>query len=390
MSLLDTILSRLRGNEVAAISFSQEEEGWATYGCVMATENAQINLKSQDHFVSGSRVEAWLSSINDLPLVIGIASDEILTRKVEGTGLPKEELLKMIIPQARSDEFFIQKLENSRGTFVSIIRKNRLNQILEIIPDPNLVVDIYLAPLSLTTLARGLKMDSVTLSGFQLLSEEGEIVQMDHVGPTTDPIVFSEEEALEQTYALSYAAGLNYLSDTSLLSDFNAKRARDEYAHKRFLSKFVPYVLGGIFLIFLINLFFYFQLRQENEQLVQENSSLLTTQKQVKDTEAYLESYQDLLGVGDPSIFTQYSDELGYSVPSTIQLNRLMIRPLYLDEKKAVAKDPSVWIEGVSENAVAYADWIDRIKDLDWVQSITENTYRQGKFQLKITIRKDV
>lgn len=390
MSFLDSILSRLRGHDVASISFSQQDEEWETYGCVMTLEKGQIDLRSKDHFVSQGRVETWLASVKDLPLVIGITSDEILTRRIEAKDLPKEELLKLIIPQARSEEFFIQKLESTTGTFVSIIRKNRLNQILEIVPRENQVVGIYLAPLSLATLAKGLKQEVVTLGGFQLTLEGGEVAGMDHTDMPTDPIGLSDDELLEQEYALSYASGLNYLVGVPIPSDFNAKLAMEEYAHKRFLSKFGTYALGGIFLIFLINIFFFFQLSQENEQLVQENSSLLSTQEQVQEMETYLESYQDLLGTGEQSIFTRFSDELGHSLPAVIQLNQLVVRPLYLEEKKPVEKDVSVRIEGVSENAVAYADWIDRIKELDWVEGIVENTYREGKFQLKIIIKTDV
>ncbi|MDW3194711.1 MAG: hypothetical protein R8G66_20195 [Cytophagales bacterium] len=387
---MDPILSKLRGREVAAISFSQEGEDWETYGCVMDLDKDQINLRSQDHFVAQSRVETWLSSVKDLPLVIGIASDEILTRKVEAKTLPKEELLKLIIPQARPEEFFMQQVDNKHGTFVSIIRKKRLNQILKIIPDTNQVVNIFLAPLPLMLLAKGMKHEASELGGFMFRMEGDEVARVDHVGKQTTAVAISEEETLEQDILLSYAAGLNYLVDAPVPSDFNRKLALEEYAHKRFLSKFGTYVLGAIFLIFLINIFFFFQLSQENEQLVQENSSLLATQKQVEEMENYLASYQDLLDAGDQSVFTRFSDELGHSIPSSIQLNKLIVRPLYLDEKKAIEKEASIWIEGLSENAVAYADWIDRIKDLDWVDGINENTYRQGKFQLKITIKSDV
>ncbi len=390
MSFLDSILSKLRGSEVAAISFSQEGEDWETYGAVIALENDQINVLSQDQFVSHSQVETWLTSVRHLPLVIGIASDEILTRKVEADNLPREELLKMVIPQARPEEFFIQTQEGSGGTFVSIIRKNKLNQILEIIPKDNQVVGIYPAPLAFTTLVKGLRQDTVTLNGFLFTTIGDDLSQIDHVDKTTESVQLSEDELLDQELVMSYAAGLNYLVDVTIHSDFNARLALEEYTHKRFLSRFGTYILGGIFLIFLVNIFFFFQLSKENEQLVQENSSLLSTQEQVKELESYLQTYEDLLNANEQSIFTRFSDELGHSVPAAIQLNQLVVRPLYLEEKKAIEKDASVLIEGVSENAVAYADWIEKIKGLEWVGSISENTYRQGKFQLKITIKTNV
>ncbi len=390
MSYLNSIWSRLKGTEVAAISFSQEGEDWETYGMVMALEKGQIAIKSQGHFASHGQVEAWLDVVKDLPLVIGISSEEVLNRHVEAKDLAKDQLLKLIIPQARPEDFFTQKLEVAEGTFVAVIRKNKLNQILEIVPKGNQVVGLYLAPLPLTTLAKGLKMESVTLSSFQLTLQGNEVIQMDHVSAVDEPISLSPEESLEQDYALSYATALTYLIEAQIPSDFNRKLAIQEYVHKRFLSRFGAYVLGVIFLVFLINAFFFFQLSQENEQLVQENSSILSTQEQVLEMETFLESYQDLLGAGEQSIFTRFSDELGFSVPPTIQLKLLEVRPLYLDEKKAIEKAPSVWITGTSENAVAYADWIDRIKDLDWVDGIVENTYLQGNFQLKITIKANV
>lgn len=390
MSFLDPILAKLRGTDVAAISFSQEGEEWETHGCVMSLEKDQINLQSPDQFLSQSRVNAWLDSIKALPLVIAIASDEVLTRKVEAKHLPKEELLKLIIPQARPEEFFMQQLENTHGTFVSVIRKNRLNQILEIIPDANPVVGIYLAPLSLVTLAKGLKTQSIDLSGFRFNVERDEVLHINHLGKREGVIALSERESLDQNHVLSYSAGINYLLNTSIPSDFNVKMALEEYGHKRFLSKFGSYVLGTIFLIFLINIFFFFEWSKENEQLLQENSSLLALQGRVEEMEAYLETYKDLLGDGEQSIFTKFSDELGHSVPQAIQLERLIVRPLYLNEKKAIEKEATVWIEGISENAQVYANWIGQVKDLEWVDGIIDNTYRNGKFELRIIIKSDV
>lgn len=389
MSFLGPILSWLKGKEVAALSFAQDGEDWATHGICMALENDQIKIRSDQHLVSHSQVEAWLASVRPLPLVIGISSDEILTRKVEVSDLPKAELLKIIIPQARPEEFFIQQMVGQSGTFAAIIRNNRLKQILEIIPDENQVVSLYLTPLAFTTLARGLKASPVRIGEYQLILDGSDVVQIDHQEAASEPLVLSEEESLEQPYALSYSAGLNYLTQSALPSDFDVKKASEEYIHKRFLSQFGTYILAAVFLIFLINIFLYFQFSQENEQLVGENSSLLATQKQVAEMESFLTAYEDLLNTGQESVFTRFSDELGYTVPEDIQLLRLEIRPLYLEEKKAVEQHPSVWIEGTSQNAVAYADWIDQIKGLDWVRGIEENSYRKGKFQLKITIKND-
>ena len=175
-----------------------------------------------------------------------------------------------------------------------------------------------------------------------------------------------------------------------MLSDFNDLSATEEYLHKSFLARYTPYVLGGLFAIFLINTFFYLQFSTENDLLVQGNSSLLALQKEVALDEAFVNEYQELLEGNNQSLFTRLADEIGYSIPPTLQLLKLELRPLYLEEKKPVDETLSLQIEGQADNAVAYANWIEKLKEYDWVEGIVENTYKQGAFQLKVIVKSRV
>ena len=188
-----------------------------THGVVMKVDDQQaIQLTSTQAFSSHSEVEKWLESVNKLPLVVSISSDEILTRKVESEELSKEQLLKMVVPQAQQDEFFLQELPIANGTFVSIVRKHVLNQILEIVPKTNQVVGLYLSPLVLTTLAKGLNQHQSSLAGFKIAIEAGEVNSIGHAEDNPETIELSENEYIQtgvclllQCWANSYIRSQN-------------------------------------------------------------------------------------------------------------------------------------------------------------------------------------
>ena len=389
MSIQDTILSRIRGSSVASISFTKVEDEWLVNGLVLASKEKELSIQSTDQLSDPQEISSWLAKVKQWPLVVSVQSDEVLTRKVGEGEYSRDQLLKQIIPQARPEDFFLQQLPGLDGVFLSLIRRAALNNILEIIPADNQVAGIYLSPLVLTPLARALKKDQVQLAGFELGLNEGKVLNITHL-EEAGPVELAPGEYLEPTQALSYCAAFTFLSEVSVTGDFDDKAARHEYIHKRLLHKLTPYVLGVLFLIFLINTVVFMQLSQENEQLIQENSSLLSLQKELDQIEGYVLENQELLNGSRKLLLTRFSDELGHSVPPGIQLNEIEINPLYLDQKRVVEQQPAILIVGYSENALAYANWIEQLKNFTWVQGIAENTFKQGSFELKIVLSPDV
>ena len=396
MKLLDQIRHSLLGRQVVVVSFTQsEEEDWDIRGMTLTLSKAQdIVLEESRELASQGQLEDWLGTHEKKPLIVGIDSPEVLTRRMEQlVGDSKEALLKTIAPQAQPEDFFLQYTTEGDHYFVSIIRQESLQRILQLIPKDNLVTNIYLSPLAKMSLAKGINRMEVALGSDLLIKLDGFVHAIEHT--QAERLILPDLE-LEVEEVVAYACGINYFSSLDMPSDFPALEAKEELTHKLFLNRYAGYVLGGFFLILLINTFFFFEFSKKNDQLKEQNTSLITAQRTIKEYSAYVKKHQSLITGGNQTIFTQLADELGASLPSALQFTKLEIRPLYLQEDKKVDNPVMIVLEGTAENAVAYTRWIEQLKKFSWLQAIDENQYRadansgQGVFRLSLTLKEDV
>ena len=124
------------------------------------------------------------------------------------------------------------------------------------------------------------------------------------------------------------------------------------------------------------------------KQYVEELNQL---EEQLKIKEQFIQSS----GVARASRISYYTDQIGISIPETIQLNQLFINPLEKRINKAEDINfnyNSIKLTGTVSRSIELNNWIKLLKEYDWVNEIIivsfiqDNIKTVGEFEIEVTI----
>ena len=396
MDAIAWIKQRLLGSQVIALGLVENgDDQWQIHALVLDKQaDGEVTIAGKHHFLSFGQLAPWLEERWQLPIVLGLDSQEILTRKVDGEAMDKERLLQSIIPQAKPEEFFIQAIEEKHCSFVSVVRNHLLDQVRESLPPKLVIQQLSLSPIAKMILSKGLEDEHVSLGNMNIIKREGFIENFEMRDPSGDPIQFLSGEGLEKHEIGAYAAGIAYLSEFPMLTDFDQKKQEEELMHLVFFRKFAKYLVAAVFVLFLLNALLFLDFSKKNETLTERNFGIESMKSRIDQYVTDLEEYQDLLKA-DKNIHTQMADELGASVPRDISFSRLEMKPLLLQSKEKGGQQRMV-IEGTALTAMSYTRWIEKLERLSWVGDVIRNEFKvnprtqEGAFVLELNLREDV
>ena len=396
MTLKEKIIQKLFGNTLIALSFSEKEFGqWEICALVIVKDaEGEIAIIERNELRSADQLATWLSERKELPVVLNIETSEILSRVVAFENFNKEELLRAIVPQSNSDDFFLQGTNEGDKAVTAIARKHVIEGVIAMLPESTLVVDLFVEPLSVSFLAKALAQTSISLGNHQFALEENKVTSHEQRADPSLPEVL-KEEGIQISEIGAYAAGFTYFSSPSFYSDYDSQYYTEEHLHKSFFTRYTKYILGGVLLIFLINAFLFMEFSSQNNQLVQENSGYLSVKEKLSSYNAFIEENRSLLETEDARV-TRLVDQLGSTIPDGISLDYLEISPLYLNDK-IPGNTNRLLLRGRAEKSRDFTLWLEKINQLQWIEDILKNEYQAdvfgggvGEFQLEISILSDV
>ncbi|MEM9328196.1 MAG: hypothetical protein AAGA85_21190 [Bacteroidota bacterium] len=398
MNWREIITNRLVGTKVAVLSCRQQQStGWYwVAGLVVQDAEGNLQWTQERSTYDAQALADWLAEIGLLPLILVIDSEEIISRKVEGDASDRENLLKAVVPQAQASDFYVQHRVESQAVFVSIMRQTALQEILQLLPKDLLITEIYLAPLPLLILSKGLPEDRVHLDHYRITKTGSDVVAVERTAAAERLPEALTRANVDQTDLWGYAAGVSYLSRLAIPGDQDRAFQEDELLHKVFFLRFAKYVIAAVFLLFFVNIVFFFQLSDENEELQDRSASLQSVERRLSDYEAYVGQYSDLITQPRSAYVTRITDEIGASLPNSVRLLSLEVRPLYLNVTGEQDGELKLLLTGNTQNAIAYTAWIELLRQKSWVDDVGENRYRidpvtqNGVFTLEIKLKQYV
>lgn len=156
-------------------------------------------------------------------------------------------------------------------------------------------------------------------------------------------------------------------------------------------------LLMGLLLSLLGNYFYQNHLNQTiadlemDLTLSNENLSLLDRLEQEKVRKEQLVANA---GVTSPKFLSYYLDEIGTTVPETIDLQEMYLFPLegkLKNKQKVSIQSDRIVIQGTSPDNVTLDDWIEYMDRFEWVKAIELLHYgkvsdKQAEFKLEITL----
>ena len=314
--------------------------------------------------------------ISKLPVVLTIEGKGVLHKFVE-TSIDKIKL-RNIIPNIKEEDFYVNYTPNEVGTWVSIIRKDLVSKILEekgLLIDN--IVDLYLGPTGVQWLTEMSNELPAFVGGSELTykSNQLESIRKSSGGHLKNRFIFGVD--LEFNKHLAFIGALvcfskrnsNHKNETW---SKNNKTLKD----KKVFQNSVKLTLGVLLFVFMGNMVLNQILNStynEKAALALKHSDLVNQAVALQEEEELKREFIQKLGLEVNPQFAVFSDEIGETVPQSIQLSKLIVNPL----KKAIRKkkliefnNEIIEIGGFCKSSQVCNEWVQELRTLSWIKKI--------------------
>ena len=334
--------------------------------------------------------------ITKLPLVITIEGKGVLHKFIE-TSIDKIKL-RNIIPNIKEEDFYVNYTPNQIGTWVSIIRKDLVSNILEekgILIDN--IVDLYLGPTGIQWLTEISDELPCFVGGSELSykNKQLESIRKSSSGHLKNRKIFGVD--LEFNKHLSFIGALvnfskrNYSHKNETWTK-NNNRLKD----KKVFQNSVKLTLGVLLFVFMGNMVLNQILNStynEKAALALKHSDLVNQALALQEEEELKREFIQKLGLEVNPQFAVFSDEIGETVPQSIQLCKLTVNPLkkIIRKKKLIEfKNEIFEIGGFCKSSQVCNEWVQELRNLNWIKKIELvefkfNKDNIGEFKIEVS-----
>ena len=339
----------------------------------------------------------------DLPVYISIRGKGILQKKVsKNEGDEAYGLIRKALPNAKVDEFYHQINDlDATSAWVGLVRKATLDELLSSIES----LGVHIVGIELGYVALGKLSSIIDKDEFQIQDQHIQINDGLLVDVSSSPEVKNERLNLggiqiESKFLVAFAASLNFHGfEHNSINHPSIQLEKEEYKQHKLFKLGVKSALAFFLILLLANFFIFQNYNQQHAQLSGElaiNSSLLDKLTNLRNefdrNELFFKS-TDLISSSKSSF---YADQLAASKPDGIFWNKLDLNPAL----KKIKKNEDVGfqigrinIEGVTQKSALLNNWIDILKNKDWIKSIDIKDYRElenrrgGSFFIQIQLK---
>ena len=363
------------------------------------------------HFVNG---EYGLTSLESLsrhipraaPVVLVISGKGVIHRAL--MDINDSDALKKVLPNARADDFYIQKVELEGAAFLSVARRKLVDDLVTRIEGQGItLLSIGLGPFAVTLFSVylfGADRDSRSIGRHKFTLQAGKLtgyeLQADRAHTTGGLDVAGEQ--LNEQLVVAFAAAFSSISEISDVQlSIPLLQTRAETHRQRWMFKRCGVALIAFFFALLLvnsGLFMHYSSRMSDEQgndLQAVQREIDTLRKQASDRETLLGgmSYVDASQWG----MAYLADRLAGTVPDGILLSELSVYPrdvaMSRKQGRPVHTPSMIHIKGTCIDMPLLNDWIKRIRSLSFCQLVKIDRYQfderegVGIFGLSLTLR---
>lgn len=339
---------------------------------------------------------------DSIPLYVSLDGKGIV-HKVTDSASEGDELNK-VLPNANKNDFIIQKIPiGSKKDFISVMRKEKLEEILNELTALNqFVFDTSLGPVSsFGIIQQKANQEEFHLPHYQIILKEGEIQDIRKTSDATGNVDFTiEQYTLSINYLIPFTSCIAHFrkSDAQVLDFHQINEQRRNFIYKRLFRLSGWVVLLFLFGSLIANILIYQNLRTKNQSLSEQIENGRELLKIIEQKQNLVKTREELISntsfPRDP-LFAYYSDRIAKEVPPEITLNKLELAP---QEKSSINKDlfqfinNRILIRGVTVNSESLDSWIKSLKTYDWISEVTITNYFDSnnevpRFDIEITLK---
>lgn len=358
------------------------------------------NLIIQESWQREGSLEEIFDGLNvKLPYFASFSGKGIIIRQVN-----KKDDLRAVFPNMNLDELVVQEFENMDDSkFVSLIRKQQLNDILNVFEQKKLFLPkLILGPFSvLDTLGAFTFESTINTKMYELRVSNGVLLTVNSLsGEQNLETDLIPEEKITNFNLLSFSSSIDF-TQAKYNKTFNESIYTlngEAYKFKHLLRIFFYTVLGISFMALLINYFvFSNKSKVYNQYSFQLNKNMAQVKRLegLKKEELKKREFLESTGIIDQSFFSFYSDKIGQTVPEKIRLTELVVFPVSKRIKinEQIDYGEIIKVSGYSIASEILNLWIKQLTREDWVKEIKINSYlfdakaNEGLFEIEIYLK---
>lgn len=382
-------ITHFRKVQVVSIEFT--EQGVIYNWIQLKRSKGEVQLIDSSDKLNAELIRDQIN--NSIPILIHVIGKGVLNKVTD----PNEDYIENVLMNADPDDFYINYLDLEEKRYVSFARKTAVNDALSPLNDINdNILDIIIGPYhtlndDIRQNIRSTPIGSIEIKNgiYSFNSEE-----------INERPKFNGELLINSFWAVT--VGYAFLKNKLSISVFNSKERKQKIYNYRDKRQFKLIGIGAIiiFLIALIGNYFYQgHINSINADLEAKIMVYSDNLKKIDQIDQEMLRKKQLIansGIIRNNYFSTTLDQIGSSIPSTIQLEEIQVYPLEKKLKrneKPEFKRKSIKIAGSTQSSEYVDNWIEKLNQLEWVDNVAILSFTTNEdknisfFELKIVER---
>jgi Tfp pilus assembly protein PilN len=383
--------SHFRINEIAGVNMVTASDGSLVINaCVVKAEGNQLEIIEKSGGLKDPKeLTKFLPA--KVPVALNLVGKGILIKQTEKLTSIIEQDFSKILPNARSDDFYLQHFVSGATSYVALIRKEEADKILTKFKESGLeVLSVSLGPFAVQQV-----FPQLNFYGEEIIFD-GHLIQRNEQGDwltqryaTTNVSLFPvklETEKIEEQFILPYAAAFQLILAGSLPliqaqfpeADSKLKSALS-YQRVMVISMVVLFTL---FVLLLINFVMFSHLSSNNERLATQVGETSRNMADVEKLNAEIkqnEALLDTLGWDGNINKSVLIDRIAQLLPPDVTWQEVSVNPVSAvrrnEEKTIRFTRRTILVKGTTQRIVLVNEWIGRIKSLKWAKGVQLQNY---------------
>jgi len=373
----------LKKTSVCGVEAVITTEGICFYYAVLKIQKGQLSISHSGNSKQQEDLPAFVTK-DKIPVVINISGKGIITKKINlesGENVQQEEIIAEHLPTINQNDFYIQINHLSACAFISIIRKEDIDNILN---SPSLqnkeIVDIIIGPSYIETIGPIVSKFNLIQSNCYKIDFSNNAI--DTISPLsdTDKIFTYDIDGLEikHTHLMTFAVGFNYLTEGAEITNSNTKfeELKNKHSEKNKLRVVSYSYIGFAAIICLINFLFFNYYFGLNNKLDTELNIYQDKYDQINDLLSNYEKKKQLIdqaGVMSGYPIAKFADKIAGTIPKEVVLIEWVFNPM----KKNAEEDSllcfeknNISIKGNCNKSLIINEWLNVLKSQNFIQDV--------------------
>lgn len=386
--MLARIKEKYRLHTCWGISLRQEGETLSFRCCKLRLDRQQLEIEDS------LEVDDWESLPNKkneaVPVALHLEARQILIKESTAP-IRDDDQLRSIFPSYDPARFYSIQLRGETTSWVALVRRDYVLDILDRFSAAGYpVIKVFIGPFLLDNILEQLNTYSTEYKfdghAIQIHAESRLWQQYQWDRTIESPFALKVgDHPIKPHFVSAYAAAFSTLM-ADFVTDYSlavpeVEEQRQLWLEKQKFKNNLILIVGGLFLLLLINTFAFNHYYQENQDLEGQVSTQQTTEKDLGKLEAGIKQNEQLLaelgwngGVSKAWLL----DQIAYSIRqyTQITLSQIQINPQIKGPGNVMLQQPDqMIIKGNSPTLEMLNLWLRELKNNPWITGVSIEEY---------------